>query len=82
MKNIRVEVRLVTTVFVGEDVNEEAAPEREADATQSVRLVRVAHLGALVPAREAAAGAFANILANAIPIQAERLRHELREKGL
>jgi hypothetical protein len=82
VKNIRVEVRLVVTVYCGEDVTEGASPEREADVSESVRLVRVSHLGERVPAREAASETFVNLLANAIPVEAERLRHALREKGL
>lgn len=83
MKNLRVEIKIIAIVHVGEDVNHEGpAPDRDPDAVTSVVLARVAHVGPMVSARDGAAGHLAGIMANSAPVLGERLRHQLREKGL
>ena len=82
MKNVRIQLQIIAVVHVGDDVTEGYPPDRACDAFLDTTLVRVAHLGPLVPARDVAPGGIVNIMANIAPVIAERLRHALREKGL
>lgn len=82
MKQIRVELQLTAIVHIGDDITEDAAPARTPDATTSVTLARVDHLGHFVAAREAVAGHLSSLMVNSAPVIGERLRHALRERGL
>lgn len=81
-KNIRIELRFSALVHVGDDVTESNAPHREPDATECVKLVRVAHVGERASAPDIAAQLLASMTTDTAPILAERLRHELRKKGV
>lgn len=80
-KNLRIELRFSALVHVGDDVTESNAPHREPDATEYIKLVRVAHLGEQARACDVAGEILASMTKGAVPILAERLRHELQRKG-
>lgn len=84
MKHLRIELKLTALVYAGEDVagTEGPAPDRDPDAVVATVLTRIADLGAGAVARDAAGAHLANLMTNAAPILGERVRHELREKGL
>ncbi len=80
--NIRIEIKLTAIVHLGADVNEEGPPpDRDPDAVEVIGVVRIAHLGERIQARDVAAGHFTNLVANTIPTISEKIRHTLREKG-
>lgn len=80
-KRVRLEIRVTVIAHVGDDLAEDGAPERDQDATESFRMVRVAHVGPMVHARDVAAGHLTSMVGGAVSGIAERLRHDLREKG-
>ena len=80
-KQVRIEIRVTVIAHVGEDITDERAPERDHDAWESFSMVRVAHVGPSVQARDVAAGHLTGMMAGAVSGIAERLRHDLREKG-
>lgn len=82
MNSVRTEVKIIVRVFSGEDITEAGSPQRPPDAETSVDLVRVADIGHFVAPRDSVASHLAAIGANSMPVLAERLRHQLREKGL
>ncbi len=82
MNNIRIELKLTAIIYIGSDVNEEGpAPDRDPDAVEAIAVMRLAHPGERVQARDIASGQFLNLAANTIPTISERIRHSLREKG-
>lgn len=82
MNRARIEIKLIATVHVGEDVQEEgASPARPADLTEMVSVVRTVQMGTHVMARDAIAGHFVNAVANMLPTASQRVKDTLREKG-
>lgn len=81
-KAIRLQISITVIAHVGDDLNENVIPEREPDACSATRLVRFAECGTMVHAADAASGHIAGVMANTVPVLAERVRHELKQKGL
>lgn len=81
-KAIRLQISVTIIAHVGDDLSEHDVPQREPDACTVVRLVRFAECGTMVHAADAASGHIAGVMANTAPVLAERVRHELKQKGL
>lgn len=81
-KSARVELRVTAFVYVGDDVTGSQVMERDPDATDVFRLTRELHIGMMIPARDAAPAHIPLMLANTATVLTERIRHQLRQKGL
>jgi len=76
MTQIRLEVRLSIVAHVGNDIPESGAPARDPDATECIRLTRVAPAGGWMP-RHHVADLLHSMLASSESVCGERITHQL-----
>lgn len=87
MKNTRIELTIVARVYSGEDIDAQSghrAPGRASDASEEMQVARVVPtgFGSALTAADVANDHAPSIAAAIMPMLTERLRHQLRAKGL
>lgn len=83
MKNMRIEVQVTVFVHAGRDIPCEGSPgvTRRPDAMETAAIARTVTIGEHHQTRDAASTHLLTILADAGPVLAKCLAHQLRTKG-
>ncbi len=82
MKNIRTEIRIVVTTYIGDDIDEQSPrSSRRHDAHSETNLVRVSPLAALIyDTHDIARLQVETLLTNSASVIAENIAHQIRKQ--